>query len=139
MNRSKKALSLLLALSIASPALAVESGGPVSFPTNVTPLPCSVTITAADVAQNLPNLGTTSIHGFTISNVDETSGGSNGENLYYNLTGTAVPNTAGTTPLSSPSSAAGMGSYTTPAGLGSNHAVSVRAHTAGHSITCNYW
>lgn len=92
---------------------------------NVTPIDCSGTATAT--AANAANLGTISIHGFTIQNESTTV------NLSYSLTGTAVAGAAGTFTLlplgQSPNS------YTSPVGLGSNHAVSVIS-TASDIYTC---
>lgn len=97
----------------------------VTSTSNSTPIDCSGTATGS--ASSVANLGTTSIHGFTIQNESTTV------NLSYSLTGTAVAGAVGTFTLlplgQSPNS------YTTPVGFGSNHAVSVIS-SASDIYTC---
>lgn len=96
---------------------------------------CSVAITTANVAQNLPNIGTTN-HSFSIANKDGTSGA--GEGVGVNFIGTAslVATDLNTIMLTPPSDTkgTGQGSYTST--LGTNHAISVIAATAGHIVYC---
>jgi hypothetical protein len=104
---------------------------------NVTPTDCSLTISSGGTAQNIISAAAT-VHGFTIANIDT---GHNAEPIWISFTTTAAASTAGSYPLSAPTATtfAGLSSYTTPAGFGSNHAVSVVAATSGHIISCTQW
>lgn len=105
---------------------------------NVTPTDCSGTITAGGTAQNAIAASST-IHGFTIANIDSTTG--SGEPLWISFTTTAAASTAGSYPLAAPTATtfAGFGSYSTPSGFGSNHAVSIIGVTTGHKFSCTTW
>jgi hypothetical protein len=105
---------------------------------NVTPTDCSISLTAGGTAQNIIAASAT-IHGFTLANIDNTSG--SGEPVWFSLTGTAVAAAAASWPLAAPTATTygSLASYTTPLGFGSNHAVSVIAATTGHKISCTYW
>ena len=111
---------------------------PVATAVNVTPTNCSGTITAGGTAQSAITAQTT-LHGFTIANIDNTSG--SGEPIWISLTGTATASTNGSYPLSAPAATtfASLSSYTTPVGFGTNHAVSVVAATTGHAFSCTWW
>ena len=115
-----------------------SGGGTASAPANVTPTDCSGTITAGGTAQNAIAASST-IHGFVIGNIDASAG--SGEPVWFSMTGTAAAATAASYPLSAPTatSFAGFTSFTTPYGLGINHAVSVIAATTGHKFSCTYW
>lgn len=106
---------------------------------NRTPTACDSTITAGGTAQTAITAQTT-LHGFTITNNDPTHG--SGEPLWISFTATAVQSAGtGSNPLAAPTATtyAGMGSYTTPPGFGSNHLVSVIAATTGHTFGCFWW
>ena len=118
-----------------------QAGGttPVITAANVTAGDCSGSITATGVAQNITNLGTTSIHGAMIMNIDPVTG--SGEALWVNPIGTAVVGAVQSAPIAPPVSAPGyigMGSWTFPPGFGTNHAVSIIG-TIGHKYTCWFW
>jgi hypothetical protein len=101
---------------------------------NVTPTDCSLALTTGGTAQNIIAAAST-IHGFTIANIDTS------EVLWMSFTTTAAASTIASYPLA-PATAttfAGLSSYTTPPGFGSNHAVSVVAATTGHKISCTSW
>lgn len=107
-------------------------------PINVTPTDASGTITAGGTAQNaIP--AESVLHGFTLANIDASAGG--GEPLWFSMTGVAAPGAVGSYPLAAPTATtfAGLVSYTTPPGFGSNHAVSVIAATTGHKFTLTWW
>lgn len=117
---------------------------PVLFPVNITPTGCASsgvsagTITAGGTAQNLSFSSLTNVHGVTLMNTDPSAGG--GEVLWYSFTTTAALNTD--FPLPPPASAttyAGAGSWTSPAGFGFNHNISIYAATTGHKFSCTYW
>jgi len=100
---------------------------------NVTPTDCSGTGTgsAVNIIAAQSNL-----HGLTIGNIDAsvTVPG------WISFTGTATANTAGSWPLAAPASGTfnGMGSYTTPPGFGTNHAVSFIIGS-GIKYSCMWW
>lgn len=108
--------------------------------TNVTPTDCSGTVVTGGTAVNAfaanPN-----IHGFTIANIDNVSGGGSGEPVWISFTGTATAGAVGSYPLA-PGAAttfASIGTFTTPIGFGSNKALSVNAATSGHKFSCTWW
>jgi hypothetical protein len=105
---------------------------------NVTPLDCSGTIAAGGTAQ-AAIVASTTLHGFTIANIDSVTG--SGEPLWMSFTGTANPAAAGSYPLPSPTATTyvGYGSFTTPPGFGTNHTVSVVGATVGHKYSCTRW
>jgi hypothetical protein len=105
---------------------------------NVTPASCSINLTAGGTAQNII-AANAAVHGFTIANGDASAGG--GEPVWMSFTSGAVVGGVDSYPLAAPTAStyAGLVSYTTPVGFGSNHAVSVVAATAGHQITCTQW
>ena len=107
-------------------------------PVNVTPVNCSGTIGTGGTAQ-IAIAANANLHGFTIANIDAASG--SGEPLWYSLTTTALAGAVASYPLSAPTvtSFAGLASFTTPYGFGSNAAVSVVAATTGHKFACTYW
>lgn len=110
---------------------------PAVFPLNITPTDCSGTIGTGGTAQAAIAAQTT-LHGFTIGNIDT---GHNDEVLWISFTGTATALTAGSFPLSAPTATSftGLATYSTPAGFGSNHAVSVVGATTGHIFSCTWW
>ena len=105
---------------------------------NVTPTDCSGTITTGGIAQPAIAAQTT-LHGFTIGNIDASAG--SGEPLWISFTATAAASTAASYPLAPPAATtfAGMGSYSTPPGFGTNHAVSIIGATTGHKFSCSWW
>jgi len=105
---------------------------------NVTPTDCSGTITTGGIAQPAIAAQTT-LHGFTIGNIDASAG--SGEPLWISFTATAAAATAASYPLAPPAATtfAGMGSYSTPPGFGTNHAVSIIGATTGHKFSCSWW
>jgi len=104
---------------------------------NVTPTDCSNTITTGGFPQAAITAQTT-LHGFTIANIDT---GHNDEVLWISFTGTAAALGTASWPLAAPTAStfAGMGSYTTPPGFGTNHAVSIIGATTGHLYSCSWW
>jgi hypothetical protein len=111
---------------------------PVPAANNITPTACSGTITTGGTAQNAITAQST-LHGFTIANIDPTTG--SGEPLWISFTTTAAASGTDSWPLPSPTATtfAAMGTYTTPPGFGSNHAVSIIAATTGHKFSCVWW
>lgn len=105
---------------------------------NVTPTDCSLALTTGGTAQNILAASST-LHGFTIKNIDAAAGG--GEPVWISFTGTAAAATIASYPLGPPASTTFLGgeSYTTPLGYGVNHAISVVAATTGHKISCTTW
>jgi hypothetical protein len=105
---------------------------------NITPTDCSGTITTGGTAQPAIAAQTT-LHGFTIANIDASAG--SGEPLWLSFTTTAAAATAASYPLAPPAATtfAGMGSYSTPPGFGTNHAVSIIGATTGHKFSCSWW
>jgi len=96
---------------------------------NVTPIACGGTATSS--ASNVANLGTTSIHGFTIQNENATV------SLSFSLTGTASIGANNTFTLVG-TTEVGSNSYSTPYGFGSNTNVSVIAPSSV-VYTCTAW
>lgn len=115
---------------IASDQSAVKTSGAI----NVTPTDCSGSITTGGTAQNALAAQTT-LHGLTIMNIDTT------EPLWISFTTTAAASTAGSFPLQAATATtfASPGSFTTPNGFGTNHALSVIAATTGHKWSCTWW
>jgi hypothetical protein len=105
---------------------------------NVTPTDCSTTITTGGTAQNII-AANAALHGFTLANIDASAG--SGEPLWMSFTTTAAPSATQSYPLAAPTATtfAGLSSYTTPFGFGTNHAVSIIGATTGHKISCTYW
>lgn len=104
---------------------------------NVTLNDCSGTVVTGGTAVNAFTAQTT-LHGFTIFNYDTAH---NDEVLWISFTTTAAALTAGSYPVPAPTatSFAGGGSFTSPPGMGSNHALSVVAATSGHAFSCTWW
>jgi hypothetical protein len=102
--------------------------------TNVTATDCSGTISSGGAAQNAFTAQTT-LHGFTIMNIDTT------EPLWISFTTTAAASGSGSYALQAATATtfAGPGTFTTPAGFGLNHALSVIAATTSHKFTCTWW
>lgn len=107
-------------------------------PSNVTPTDCSGTIAAGGTAQNAI-AAQTALHGFTIANIDPSAG--SGEPLWISFTGTAAAGAVASYPLSAPTATtfAGLSSFSTPFGFGTNHAVSIVGATLGHKFSCTWW
>jgi hypothetical protein len=105
---------------------------------NQTPTDCSGTITTGGTAQTLI-AAQTLLHGFSIKNIDSTTG--SGEQLWLSFTGTAAANTAGSYPLAAPAATtfANGESWTSPTGFGMNHAISIIGATTGHKFSCTWW
>ena len=103
---------------------------------NITATDCSGTITAGGAAQNAFTAQTT-LHGFTIMNIDSSAG--SGEFLWISFTTTAAASTAASYGLPAPTTTAIGGSFSTPPGFGLNHALSVIAATTGHKFSCTWW
>jgi hypothetical protein len=101
---------------------------------NVTQNDCSGTVTTGGTAVNAFT-AQASLHGFTIFNTNTT------EVMWISFTTTAAAATAGSYPLPAPTATtyAGGGSYTSPPGQGTNHALSVVAATSGHTFSCTWW
>lgn len=108
--------------------------GTVSSAANVTLTDCSGTVATGGTAVNAFTAQTT-LHGFTIVNTNTT------EVMWISFTTTAAASTAGSYPIPSPAATtfAGGGSYTSPPGMGTNHALSVVAATTGHTFSCTWW
>lgn len=106
-------------------------------PVNQTPTNCSGAITTGGTAQNAFTAQTT-LHGFIIANIDT---GHNAEVLWTSFTTTAAPLTAASYPLPAPTATtfAGFGSFSSPAGFGTNVAVSIIGATSGHIYSCTWW
>jgi len=111
--------------------------GNVNGAPNVTATDCSGTVTTGGTAQNAFTAQTT-LHGFTIANVDASAG--SGEPIWISFTGTATA-ANGSYPLAPPTATtfAGLSSFTSPVGFGLNHAVSVLGATTGHKFSCTWW
>lgn len=105
---------------------------------NTTPTDCSGTITSGGNAQNAFTAQTT-LHGFTIANIDSTAG--SGEPLWFSFTTTAAASTAASYPLAAPTATtfANLSSFTAPPGFGLNHALSIIGVTTGHKFSCTWW
>ncbi len=112
--------------------------GNVNGAPNVTPTDCSGTITAGGTAQNAFTAQTT-LHGFTVANIDSTTG--SGEPLWISFTTTAAASTAASYPLSAPTATSftGLASYSSPPGFGMNTALSIIGATTGHKFSCTWW
>lgn len=125
-------LSAAATLVLGSPARAVD------FPINIYTHDCSGTITAGGTAQALISTQF-ALHGFVLANIDASAG--SGEPIWFSFTGTAASATAGSYPLAAPAATSyvGLSSWTSPAGFGSNHAVSIIAATTGHKFSCTWW
>lgn len=120
-------------------AASIANSSPVTAATvNVTPTDCSIALTLGGTAQNIIAAGN-SLHGFTIANIDTSAG--SGEPVWMSFTTTAVASTIASYPLAAPTATtfAGLNSYTTPLGFGTNANVSVVAATTGHKISCTKW
>jgi hypothetical protein len=111
-----------------------QSAVPTSGAVNVGPTDCSGSVTTGGTAQNALTAQTT-LHGLTIMNIDTT------EPLWISFTTTAAASTAGSFPLQAATATtfASPGSFTTPNGFGTNHALSVIAATTGHKWSCTWW
>jgi type 1 fimbria pilin len=138
---AKMRVMLAVALTLLWSGLAVAqvpAQNTVTSRPNVTPNDCSGTITAGGTAQ-VAITAKTALHGFTIANIDSTAG--SGEPLWFSFTGTATPSAVGSYPLPSPTATTfvGFGSYTTPMGFGTNHALSVVGATSTHKYSCTWW
>lgn len=109
-----------------------------AFPSNLTPTDCSGTIVTGGTAQTLI-AANSNLHGFVVANIDATTG--SGEPLWFSFTGTAAAATAGSYPLAAPTATtyAGLNSWTSPAGFGTNGAVSIIGATTGHKFSCTRW
>lgn len=134
-----------VALTVADPnvvaslaTLNTTAGNPIVSPQNITPTDCSGTIGTGGTAQNAITAQTT-LHGFVIKNIDASSG--SGEPLWVSFTGTATANTAASYPLAAPAttSFANGESFTSPIGMGLNHAISIVGATTGHKYSCTWW
>jgi hypothetical protein len=103
-------------------------------PSNVTATACSGTVTSGGAANNAFTAQTT-LHGFTIANIDTT------EVLWISFTTTAAASGTDSYPLPAATATtfAGFGSFTSPPGFGLNHALSVLAATTGHKFSCTWW
>jgi hypothetical protein len=101
---------------------------------NVTPVPCSGTITSGGTAQNAFTAQTV-LHGFIIANIDTT------EPMWLSFTTTAAASGLDSYPLPAATATtfAGFGSFTSPMGFGINHALSVVAATTSHKFSCSWW
>jgi hypothetical protein len=101
---------------------------------NVTATDCSATVVTGGSAVNAFTAQTT-LHGFTIANIDTT------EVMWISFTATAAASGTGSYPLPAATATtfAGFGSFTTPPGFGLNHALSVVAATNGHKFSCTWW
>ena len=124
----------------ALPALVAGAAaiGTVTGNVNVTPTDCSGTIATGGTAQNAI-AATATIHGFTIANIDSTTG--SGEPLWISFTTTAAASTVASYPLSAPAATTftGLSSYSSPLGFGLNHALSIIGATSAHKYSCTYW
>lgn len=139
MMRVRRFISALFILAVSAPAFAQISGGGGGggggAPANVTPTACSGTITAGGTAQNAIAAQTT-LHGFTIASIT-----ANSDVLWISFTTTAAAAGTDSWPLVAPTATTyvGFGSYTTPYGFGSNHAVSIIGATTGDKFSCTWW
>lgn len=124
---------VLAAVNSATPAGGNNIGSTSPAP-NVTATACSGTIATGGTAQNAFTAQTT-LHGFTIANIDTT------EPLWISFTATAAASGTDSYPLpaATASTFAGFGSFTTPPGFGLNHALSVVAATSTHKYSCTWW
>jgi hypothetical protein len=115
-------------------AAAIGSVTQSAGPANVTATDCSATVVTGNSAVNAFTAQTT-LHGFTIANIDTT------EVMWISFTTTASASGTGSYPLPAATATtfAGFGSFTAPPGFGLNHALSVVAATNGHKFTCTWW
>jgi len=113
---------------------------PIILPVNVGPVDCSGTIGTGGTAQNA-FAALTTVHGFQLANVDSTAG--SGEPLAYSINNAAAVGAAGSYVLPAPTATTYANANTTvyyaPVGLGTGHALSVNAATAGHKFSCTRW
>jgi hypothetical protein len=100
-------------------------------PSNVTLTDCSGSLSTGGTAQNAFAAQTT-LHGFQIMNLST-------DLMWVSFTTTAAAATAGSYPLNPGTSTSAGGSYSTPYGLGTNHALSVVAATTGDKFSCTWW
>lgn len=129
----------LLVSTTGQPHVICDSGCSGSGATNVTTTQCDGSITTGGTAQVAITAQTT-LHGFTITNNDPTHG--SGEPLWVSFTTTAVAaGGTGSNPIPAPAAITfqGMGSYTTPPGFGTNHAISIIGATTNHTFGCFWW
>jgi hypothetical protein len=108
--------------------------GTVDGGVNVTLTDCSGTVVTGGTAVNAFTAQTT-LHGFVIANTDTS------EVMWISFTTTAQASTAGSYPLA-PATAttfAGLSSFASPFGMGTNHALSVVAATSAHKFSCTWW
>lgn len=137
----REATALLNSINTAVGA-AVPSGtntiGNVNGAPNITATDCSGSVTTGGTAQNAFAAQTT-LHGFTIANIDPTSG--SGEPVWISFTTTAAASTVASYPLAAPTATtfATLSSFTAPPGFGLNHALSIIAATTGHKWSCTWW
>ncbi len=117
----------------ANPLVTATLGAP-----NITPTDCSGTV-ANGGAPQIVIAASSTIHGFSIGNIDATTGG--GEPVWISFSGPATAGAPGSYPLGAPAtpSYSGMGTYTTPAGFGPNAGVSIVAFTTAHAYSCTTW
>lgn len=115
----------------------VKATGTIQGNVNVTLTDCSGSISTGGTAQNAFTAQTT-LHGFTIANIDASSG--SGEDIWISFTTTAAAATAGSFPLVPiGGTIAGPYTFTAPLGMGTGHALSVIATTTGHKFSCSWW
>lgn len=127
-------ISMLKRLAQNITSLIGTAANPIVMPDNVAITDCSGSIATGGTAQNAFG-AQSALHGFTIANIDTS------EVLWFSMTGTATASTAGSYPLA-PATATtfvGLASFTTPPGLGTDHAVSVVATTTTHKFSCTWW
>jgi hypothetical protein len=128
--------NLLVNLKTALPAgsNAIGSVTQSAGPANVTATDCSATVVTGGSAVNAFTAQTT-LHGFTIANIDTT------EVMWISFTTTAAASGTGSYPLPAATATtfSGFGSFTAPPGFGLNHALSVVAATNGHKFSCTWW
>jgi hypothetical protein len=109
----------------------VYVGNPIQFPVAMTPTDCSGSISTGGTAQNAITAQTT-LHGFQFMNLST-------DPMWISFTGTAALTTAGSYFLVAASSTVPGGSYSTPPGFGTNHALSVIAATTSDKFSCTWW
>lgn len=113
-------------------AINTTLGSPAQAGTNQTHTPCSGSIGTGGTAQNIFAAQTT-LHGFTIANIDTT------EVMWISMTTTAAASGTDSYPLppATATTFAGFGSLTLVSGL--NHALSGIAATTNHKYSCTWW
>jgi hypothetical protein len=115
----------------------VKATGNVIGAPNITLTDCSGSIATGGSQQSAITTQTT-LHGFTLANIDNSAG--SGELIWFSFTGTAAAATAGSYPLAPVSGTiTGPYTWTSPVGMGTNHAVSIIAATTGHKFSCTWW